>query len=225
MPEQSPSTDGPPSPRRAAREQFEVRPPSPESKLRSRRKLATIVAAVIAVAVVVLVVVLLTRPDPEPEASPEPVPTETVTAPVPTPAVPPVERDTSTAFLAALPSTVLQWSVADQVVAEDARAAGALEAYALTYTDGDDATGDVALATAQWRTPEAAAAHLASLGLTGEPVRSEEVLAGGAAVGAMTAYPDVDGTGERVAWTNGATTFVVTAPDGTATTFYDAFGM
>ncbi|TGO05735.1 hypothetical protein [Serinibacter arcticus] len=225
MSEQSPSTDGPPSPRRAAREQFEVRPPSPESRLRTRRRIATIVAGGIAVAVVVLVVLLLVQPDPEPEATPEPVPGETVTAPVPTATVPPVERDTSTAFSAALPSTVLQWAVADQVVAEDVRAAGALEAYALTYTDGDDATGDVTLATAQWRSPEAAAAHLASLGLTGEPVRSEEVLAGGAAVGAMTAYPDVDGSGERVAWTNGATTFVVTAPDGTATTFYDAFGM
>lgn len=32
-------------------------------------------------------------------------------------------------------------------------------------------------------------------------------------------------TGDRVAWTNGATSFVVLAPSGSGTTFYDAFGM
>ncbi|PWD51886.1 hypothetical protein C8046_15790 [Serinibacter arcticus] len=214
-----------PKRRRPAPEKLEVRPPSAET-LRRRRLIATIAAAVIGVAVVILVLVLINRPDPEPTVL-EPVPGETVTAPVPTASLAPIERDTSTAFLAALPSTVLQWAVVDQQVPQGILDEGALEAYTLVYADGpvDDDPSSLVLSAAQWRSPEAAAGHLASLGLPGEPVASQEVLVAGAAVGTMTTYPDVDGSGASVAWSNGATTFVARAPGETATTFYDAFGM
>ncbi|GMA30327.1 hypothetical protein [Litorihabitans aurantiacus] len=220
MPEQTPATEAPP-PRRAVREEMEVRPPSEQSRARRRRRFQ-ILGGVLGVAVVVLVVLLLTRPgggEPDPTATP--VPTETVTAPVPTPAAPPVERDTSTALLAALPGSVLAWSVTDQVPAEDLRGAGALEAYTLTYGDGE---GSATLVVAQWRSAELAAEHLAQVPPAGETVRSEEVLVGGAPVGFVTVASD--GAGEdRVAWSNGATTFELRAPQGAGASFYDAFGM
>lgn len=166
----APGPGRPPGAERAPREAFEVRPPDPRFA-RRRRLVAWIAAGVVAVAVaVVLVVVQLNRPDDVAEAPTlEPVPGETVTAPVPTPTVEPVERDTSTAFLAALPSAVLQWAVAGQAPAEDLAWLGALEAYTLTYTDGAQ---DLTLVAAQWRSPEAAAQHVASADLQGEPLRS-----------------------------------------------------
>lgn len=162
---------------------------------------------------------LMNRPDPEPVVA-DPVPGETVTAPVPTPAVAPVERDTSTAFLAALPGEVLQWAVREQAPADDLRGAGALEAYTLTYTDGEQ---DLTLVTGQWRDPEAAAGAISALGLEGVPTRSEEVVAGGAPVGSMSAWANE--TGDRVAWTNGSSSFFVIAPPGAGESFYDAMGM
>lgn len=208
--------------RTAATEEPFVRPPTPRSReqLRRRRLIATAGAAVIVVAVAVLTFVLLNREAPDPVVL-EPIPGETFTAPVPTPALEPVGRDTSTAFLGSLPDTVLQWSLsAQQVPLEDLLAAGALEAASLTYTDGEQ---EVALVTAQWRSPEAAAAAIAALGIEGEPVRSEEVLVGGSAVGTMALYGH--GAQDRVVWTNGATSFAVVAPPDAGENFYDAFGM
>ena len=126
------------------------------------------------------------RPAAEPEAL-EPVPGETITGPTPTPAVTPVERDKSTALLAALPDAVLQWAVSAQTVDDPAAVAAAagvtgqpLEAYTLTYSDGSgDATTDVTVAVTQWRTPEAAAAYVAALGLEGTVSREEPVVVAG----------------------------------------------
>ena len=187
--------------------------------LRRRRIVVSAIAAVIVVAVVGLIIFLSTRGEPEPIVL-DPIPGETITAPVPTPAVAPIERDTSTPFLAALPNAVLQWAVAAQAPADDLRALGALEAHTLTYTDG---TAQLTVVTAQWRTPEAAAAYVASLGLEGVPVREEDVLVGGQPVGRMAAYTSE--TGDTVVWTNGNTSFFVTAPVGAGATFYDAFGL
>ena len=187
--------------------------------LRRRRLVASVIAGVIVVAVVALIIFLTTRGEPEPTVL-DPIPGETITAPVPTPAVPPIERDTSTAFLAALPNAVLQWSVAAQAGADDLKALGALEAYTLTYTDG---TTELPVVTAQWRTPEAAQAYVASLGLEGVPVRDEDVLVGGAPVGRVAIYSSE--TGDKVVWTNGSTSFFVNAPVGAGASFYDAFGL
>lgn len=187
--------------------------------LRRRRIVASAIAGVIVLAVVALVIFLSTRGEPDPIVL-DPIPGETITAPVPTPAVAPVERDTSTALLAALPNAVLQWSVAAQAGADEVRALGALEAHTLTYTDG---SAQLTVLTAQWRTPEAAQAYVASLGLEGTPIREEDVLVGGQATGRMAVYSGE--AADTVVWTNGNTSFFVTAPVGAGATFYDAFGL
>lgn len=195
-----------------------------------RRRIVVALVALVVVLGVVLTIVLLNRPAAEPEAL-EPVPGETITGPTPTPAVAPVERDKSTALLAALPDAVLQWAVSAQTVDDPAAVAAAagvtgqpLEAYTLTYSDGSgDATTDVTVAVTQWRTPEAAAAYVAALGLEGTVSREEPVVVAGQQAGTMRILSSE--TGERVAWNNGATAFVAITPVGAGGTFYDAFGM
>lgn len=194
-------------------------PGAPSAAALRRRRILVLLGAVVAVAAVVLAVMLLNRPDPEPIVL-DPLPGETVIGPTPTPAVPPIERDTSTALLAALPDAVLGWAVSDQAVVQELLDLGALEAYTLTYTAEAD---EVTLVVASWRSPEAAQGYVDSLGLEGVPSREEDVLVAGEPVGRMQAFTagDVD----RVVWTNGATSFAVLAPTGQGTVFYDAFGM
>lgn len=192
------------------------------ARLTTRGKVAlAVLVGIVVVALGVLLWVLF-RPAPEPVVLP-PVPGPTVTGPAPTATIQAVERDTSTELLAAIPDIVLRWSVASQEPQADLLAQGAREAATLVYRDSDEeGAPELTLATAQWRSPEAAAAYVDSLGLEGVPVQEGEVLAGGQPVGWMALY---EGESDRLVWTNGSTSFSVLAPSGAALPFYSAFGM
>ncbi|ACQ81520.1 hypothetical protein Bcav_3277 [Beutenbergia cavernae DSM 12333] len=189
--------------------------PVPPEVIR-RRRIVVGIGAVVVIALVVVLVLLLTRPDPEP------TPGETVAGPTPTPAITPAERDTGTAFLAVLPSTLLQYAVTAQ--AEDAGLldAGAVEAWTLTYSDGDGT--ELVLRTAQLTTPEGAAAARESLTVEGESLRAEPVLVGGEEAGQVVISATED-DGAVAAWSNATAVFQVTGPADAVVAFYDAFGM
>jgi hypothetical protein len=183
---------------------------------RSRRQLL-LLGSVVAVLVVVALALLLTQRLGG-QMEPLTIETTTVTVPPPTPAEPPIERDTSTALLAALPDAVIGWSVSEQVESAAMTEAGALEGWQLTYTGSETA---VVLQVGQWPTPDEATAAAADL--VGEATATDqgEVLVDGAAAGTFTTY-EVDG-GERSVWTNATVVLVAEGPVGTTSTFYDAF--
>lgn len=116
---------------------------------------AYVVAAAVLVGVVVLVLVLLNRPGSAEELEPE-----VVTLPVPTPTIDAIERDEGTPFFESLPSTVLVWALAEYAEDEDLLIAGAVEAYLMTYSDGERT---LTVQAGQWPTADAADAALEQL--------------------------------------------------------------
>lgn len=178
---------------------------------------------------------------PTPDAS-------TVVVPPPTPGVAPAARPATTAFASALPATVLQYAL--EASQEDAErlGAGALEAYAETFTDGEG--GTLTVRAAQFETPQEATALLQQLTAalpvpapgTGAPTatasadaaaeagtatdlpQSGEVTAAGTAVGTFTVVDAGDGTGVAV-WQNGTAVFQLTAPVADAFDAYKAYGL
>ncbi|MBO3085113.1 hypothetical protein [Cellulomonas fengjieae] len=189
-------------------------------------------AAVLVIAAIVIAIVLGSNGDGD---DAEPAAGSTVQLPSPTPTVAPAARPATTAFAAALPPTVLQYALATSVPDTDWQAAGALEAYTETYTDG--ASGTVTVRSGQWETPEEAAAFAATLvaalpaAPTPDPSASPtgpalpqtgEVTAAGAAAGTYSIADAGDGTGLAV-WTNGTTVFQATAPLADVVDLYNAF--
>lgn len=219
-------------------------PAKPSPQVIRRRRLFVLLGALVLIAGVVLGIVLANgnREAPDPIVL-DPLPGETIIGPTPTPAVAPIERDKSTALLAALPDAVLDRSVSAQapqdlagVAASFGSTALPLEAYTLTYSGGTETTaGDLTLTVIQWRTAEQAAAAFTTSQTEGTDVRAEAVMAGGQEVGQMRATmmtvdpaatpgPGVEGT-SAVTWTNGTVLFRALGPGYSAITFYDAFGM
>lgn len=166
----------------------------------------------------------------------------TVVLPSPTPTVAPVPRTATTAFASALPISVLDYALATSAPDDERVAAGALEAWTETYTDGAD--GTLTVRAAQFETPEEAAAFATALvaGLpaapAGEPAatgaatpgadgapalpQQGEVQAGGAAAGTYTIVDAGDGTGVAV-WQNGTAVLQLTAPVADVADAYAAF--
>ncbi|MBO3089903.1 hypothetical protein [Cellulomonas dongxiuzhuiae] len=194
------------------------------------------VGAVVVIGVVVGVLVNRNGGD----AAPTPA-ASTVTAPVPTPAAPPAARTATTAFAAALPTTVLQYALESSQEDAERLGAGALEAYTETFTDGDG--GTLTVRAAQLETPEDATALLAQVvaGLPTAPAadaptatasaapdvdlpQSGEVLVGGAPVGTFTVVDAGDGTGVAV-WQNATAVFQVTAPVADVLDVYRAYSL
>lgn len=205
-----------------------------------RRKLLLIgIGAAVALVVVVVVVLMLTRGDGG--GSPAPA-AETVTLASPVPTTEPVARTATTAFSAALPTSVLQYALATSVNDDTWIAAGALEAYSETFTDGG--TGQVVVQAGQWETPAEAAAQVqamsaalpsaaiptspsptASAGATTAPAvlpAAGDVLVDGSPVGTFSIVDAGDGTGIAI-WSNGTTVFRVTAPVVDVRDVYAAF--
>lgn len=159
----------------------------------------------------------------------------TIVLPSPTPTVEPAARTATTAFAAALPLSVLQYALAGSQEDPEPVAAGALEAWSETFTDGG--AGTLTVRAAQFETPEEAAAYAASLvatlptaapspsasadGAAALPA-SGEVQAGGAVVGSYTVVDAGDGTGVAV-WQNGTAVLRLTAPVEDAADAYAAF--
>jgi hypothetical protein len=155
-----------------------------------------------------------------------------VVVPAPTPTVTAAARDTTTAFQRALPDEVVAFAVAAQEEAEDLLDAGAVEAYALVYTDGAQ---QVTLRAAQWPTADEAVGAMSAL-LAAQPpgpspgtatpattLRDEPVEVGGEAVGRVIVV--VDGATARATWTSGSTLLRLDGPAGAVPSFHDAFPM
>jgi len=214
-------------------------PPEDDDRKRPAWLLPVIIGVIVVVVLGIIAAILATRGS---EEEAPPAVASTVQLASPTPTVDPVARAATTPFATALPASVLQYALATSADNAEWVAAGALEAYTETYTDG--AAGTVTVNAGQWETaPEAtafAASIVASLpaapaaGATepaatasaepGAPTfpQSGDVSAGGAAVGTYTIVDAGDGTGVAV-WTNGSSVFQVTAPLADIVDVYSAY--
>ena len=129
------------------------------------------------------------------------------------------------------PDSVLQYALATSADNPTWVAAGAIEAYTETYTDGG--TGTMTVNAGQWETPPrrprsprpssrpspAPAPNPTATSAAGarETAESGNVTAAGATVGTYTIADAGNGTGVAV-WTNGTTVFQATAPSPTSST-------
>lgn len=181
-----------------------------------RSRLLLVVGAAAAVLLVVLVALLLTRGGDQ--RDPITVVTRTEPAVSPSPQSDPIERDTSTALLEALPGTVLGYAVSEQTESEQMLDAHALEGWTLTYSEPDTA---VVLQVGQWPDgKEAKAAWTALIG-DAQPSAEGDVLVGDDTVGGVVTV--VDGDVERTIWRNRSAVFVAEGPVGTTQPFFDGF--
>lgn len=184
----------------------------------SRRRLLVVLGVVVAALVVVLVVLLVTRGGGE--RDPMQVVTVTLDPGAETPPVEPVERDTGTALLEALPDVVGGYAVTEQNESEAMLDAGALEGWSLLYTGAE---GDVTVQVGQWPTEEEAVAAFDDLVADGGDATTEgDVVVDGDTVGGFVVQP-VDGAGERTVWRNATAVFVAEGPAGTTQPFYETF--
>ncbi len=201
---------------------------------RPRWLLPVIIGVVVLVVAAIVVGILASRGGDDDVAPPAAA--STVQLPSPTPTVEPVARPATTTFAGALPTTVLQYALATSEADPQWQAAGAIEAYTETFTDGG--SGTVTVRSGQWETADEATAFAASLvaALPTAPApdpsasptdgatlpQTGDVTAGGAAAGTYTIVDAGDGTGVAV-WTNGTAVFQVTAPVADVVDVYTAF--
>lgn len=215
--------------------------PNPEharASSRPRWLVPMVAAVVVLLAAVVVVAVLVNRGGAEPSVPPA---ASTVQLPSPTPTVEPVARDATTPFASALPTSVLQYALASSAANDSWLDAGAVEAYAETYTDGG--SGSVEVLAGQFDTPEAAAqfgqglvtaagqddsgdplpsAAAGSDGTAPSLLDSGDVLVQGASAGSYVVVDRGDGTGVA-AWWNGTVVFQVTGPADDIADLYAAY--
>jgi hypothetical protein len=189
-----------------------------------RRKIVVAVALVAVAAVAVLTAFVW----PGFALDDEPEPTVTVTAPPPTPTAEPAALpEGATEFLSAMPDAALQ--LVRQDAAEDSAwidDSGAVEAWAVTYTDGSADGARVDLVAGQWADAEAAAEIYDTLvGAAGEPTASGDVTVGGEPVGGYAVTPEGGAGTSVVIWRNGTAVFRATGPDQLVQDFYQTFPM
>ncbi|MDM8084786.1 hypothetical protein QUV83_08430 [Cellulomonas cellasea] len=213
-----------------------VAEPSDDAARKRRTLLIGGIAAGVLVVGGLTTAVLLNRDDAPQQAADA----ATVFLPSPTPTVAPAAREAATPFATALPASVLQFALATSVNDDAWLAAGAIEAYTETYTDGG--AGTVTVQAGQWETAEEAAAHAqrlaaelpaaaaapaasatASADSTAPALTPEsgEVTVAGTAVGTYT-WGLVGADGVAV-WSNGTTVFRVTGPAEEIRDFYNAY--
>ena len=207
----------------------------------NRRRTLVIVGIVVGVLVlggaVTALVLTMNR-----SSTPSATVTSTTQLPSPTPTVAPAAREKGSAFLDALPSSVLQYAWASVAPDEAWRTAGALEAYDVTYTDGG--SGTVTVRAGQWRTAAEVTAYQTTLtgqltAAAGSPTAGStatagsttavgpatstgDVTVGGVTVGTWTIVPQADGAG-TVVWSNGTTLFEASGPASELADLYAAF--
>jgi hypothetical protein len=155
------------------------------------------VAGVAALAVVLAVVIVLVgRGKEEPPAEPPTPVVVTKTVAPPSPTVTAVPPPGSTPFAQALPTAVGAYALTRAAEFPNWADAGAIEAYALTYSDGET---EIRVTAGQWPTAEAAAS-------------------------AMEAAPlSTDTSGDK--WQNETAIFTVDAPPEAAEAFAAQFPM
>ena len=209
-------------------------PPAPTESGRPRWLIPAIIG--VAVLVIAAIIVGIVRSSGDDTEDATPAVATTILLPSPTPTVEAAARPATTAFAVALPPTVLQYALATSVPDTEWQAAGAIEAYTETYTDGGD--GTVTVRSGQWETPEEATAFAATLvaafpaapatpdpsaSPTGPTLpQSGDVTAGGAVAGTYSIVDAGDGTGIAV-WVNGTSVFQATAPVADIVDLYNAF--
>lgn len=181
-----------------------------------RKRLVIVIATVVGLLLAVLVGLLIARGGGQRE--PITVETVTVAAVSPSPVTEPIERDTPTALLAALPGTVLGYAVSEQVESEQMLAAYALEGWTLTYSDPDAV---IVLDAGQWPDEREATAAWDALVADAQPIASGEVVVGGEPAGDVVTA--VEGETERTIWRNRSAVFVAQGPVGTTQSFFDGF--
>lgn len=213
------------------------RSPEPAPTATRRRWLIGGIAAVVLVGVGIALAVTLGG-----SGDPGAAETRTTVLASPTPTVAPAAREPGSAFLTALPSTVLQYAWSAVTPDAEWSAAGAVEAYDVTYTDGG--TAQVTVRAGQWATADevtathekvvtaltgavgAAATPAATTDATGTPetaaVTQGNVTVAGAVVGSWTIVPGGGGSG-AVVWSNGTTLFEATGPTSELANLYAAF--
>src|SRR5690349_2026343 len=108
--------------------------PAPASSGRPRWLIPVIAGVVVLVVAAIVIGIVVSSGDDTADGAP-PAVASTILLPSPTPTVEPVARPATTAFAAALPTTVLQYALATSAVDAEWQAAGAIEAYTETYTD------------------------------------------------------------------------------------------
>ncbi|WP_315093188.1 hypothetical protein [uncultured Cellulomonas sp.] len=209
-------------------------PPPEQATGRPRWLIPAIIGAVVLIAAAIIIGIVVSSGGDDTVEQP-PAVAETTVLPSPTPTVAPAARPATSAFASALPVSVLQYALATSGPDAEWQAAGALEAYTETYTDGAD--GTLTVRSGQWETPAEAVAYAAALvaGLPAAPSADPsaspsgptlpstgEVTAGDAAAGTFTIADASDGTGVAV-WTNGTTVFRATAPLADIVNVYNAF--
>jgi len=181
-----------------------------------RKRRIVIAAAAVGVLVVVLVALALTRGSGQ--VDPITVVTITEEAVSPSPQTAPIERDTSTPLLEALPGTVLAYAVSEQTESEQMLAAHALEGWTLTYADAD---ASIVLKVGQWPDGKEAKAAWDALIADAEPTASGDVVVGDDTVGGVVTV--VDGEVERTIWRNRTAVFVAQGPVGATQAFFAGF--
>ena len=214
--------------------------PAPDD---ARRRKLLLIGGIAAAVVVIGGIIAIVASQGGDDAVVLPAPTaSTVLLPLPTATVAPVARAATTAFASALPTTVLQYALATSAAEPTWVAAGAIEAYSESYSDGG--TAQVVVTAGQWETPDAAAAYAqqlvaaipatatapaatpsstasAAAAPAGFPATGD-VMAAGQKVGTYTLADSGDGTGVAV-WTNGASVFRATAPIADLRNVYAAY--
>jgi len=196
--------------------------PSPEVVRRRR-----VVVASLAGALVLLVVLLTAFVWPGFARSPEPEPAATVTAAPPTPTIEPSGRPADqTAFLQAMPDTVLALALRGATPYDAwVKDADAVEAWSLTYADGDAAdAAQVDVVAGQWEDAEGAtSAYDALVQAAGTPTDDGDVLVGEDTAGAYAVTPGSATGTAVVTWRNGTAVLQATGPADLVEDFYSAF--
>lgn len=185
---------------------------------RARRGLAWLWIVLVVLAVGVgAAVIWLTVLKPEPQT----VPGAVITVAPPEATVEPVPLESPTALLAAMPPVVSTYALTAAEPLEPAAVAvehgRVADAAALTYWNG---TEQIDLTVLQYYSEDEAEA--AWMGLVGEGVTGEPVIAGGAEVGASAAVVQPE---PGIVWRNGTSVFIANGPPLELRGFFDAFGL
>ncbi|MCA5895088.1 hypothetical protein LEP48_17295 [Isoptericola sp. NEAU-Y5] len=198
--------------------------PRPSPEVIRRRRLAV---GALAGGLVVVVALLTAFVWPGFAQTPEPEPAVTVTAAAPTPTTSPsaLPKDATT-FLQAMPGTVLQLALAGATPHDEwVDGADAVEAWSVTYAEGDAAdAAKVDVLAGQWEDGDAATrAYGALVKAAGTPSDEGEVLVGTETAGAYVVTPGSTTGTAVVTWRNGTAVLQATGPADLVERFYSAF--
>ncbi len=144
---------------------------------------------------------------------------------VPTPTIAPIEPDDGSAFADAQPVAVAEFALTHREPASEWAQLDAMEAYELTFADGEGADAKSITVTAgQWATDEDATRAAADLiKAAGTPTSTGEVKASGRTAGSFAMV--VDGDQATMTWRNATAVIQATGPADRLQDFYENYPM